>query len=286
MVAARIAGDAFAGGGASHAFYVAPDAGAAEPDSALSDDKHLDLYARHLFLPLRRNVREVVVAYGGDDEGDRRAIADVCGRAVRLEPMPKQALIDALQRRFRTRLAHDAALALDEAQPALSARRVVTPAQRAAGLALAGAVALGALVAPSVAEAAAFAALALLYCAHIVLRVLLYVLGWNGMSVYRVDVRELAAIDDADLPRYSILVPLYREANMVTQIAHALRRLDYPADKIDIKLIFEETDTETISAAHALQLDDRFEILIVPDADLHTKPRACNYALAHVPFLA
>ena len=59
-------------------------------------------------------------------------------------------------------------------------------------------------------------------------------------------------------------------------------RPDYPAAKLDIKLVLEEDDAETIAAAKALRLDGRFEILCVPSSPLRTKPRACNYALNFV----
>ncbi|WP_127144922.1 hypothetical protein [Pelagibacterium montanilacus] len=45
-------------------------------------------------------------------------------------------------------------------------------------------------------------------------------------------VRPLApaqVLADADLPVYSVMIPLRDEANMVPQIARAMRRLDYPA---------------------------------------------------------
>lgn len=38
-----------------------------------------------------------------------------------------------------------------------------------------------------------------------------------------------ALLDDAELPVYSVLIPLRDEAHMVSQIAAAMRRLDYPA---------------------------------------------------------
>jgi cellulose synthase/poly-beta-1,6-N-acetylglucosamine synthase-like glycosyltransferase len=62
-------------------------------------------------------------------------------------------------------------------------------------------------------------------------------------------------------------------------LARSLGGLDYPAAKLDVKLILEEDDVETFEAAKALRLDDRFEILRVPQAKLRTKPRACNYGL-------
>ena len=41
-----------------------------------------------------------------------------------------------------------------------------------------------------------------------------------------------ARIPDAELPVYTLLVPLYREANMLSPLTRALSRLDYPAAKL------------------------------------------------------
>jgi hypothetical protein len=49
---------------------------------------------------------------------------------------------------------------------------------------------------------------------------------------------------DQDLPVYSLLVPLYREAEVVPHLLAAMNRLDYPKAKLDIKLILEEDDRE------------------------------------------
>jgi glycosyltransferase XagB len=58
-------------------------------------------------------------------------------------------------------------------------------------------------------------------------------------------------IPDAELPLYTVLVPLYREANMLAPLTAALARLDYPGAKLDIKLILEAVDVETIAVARA-----------------------------------
>jgi cellulose synthase/poly-beta-1,6-N-acetylglucosamine synthase-like glycosyltransferase len=42
-------------------------------------------------------------------------------------------------------------------------------------------------------------------------------------------------IGDAELPIYTILVPLFREAKVLGALVESLRRLDYPAAKLDIK---------------------------------------------------
>jgi cellulose synthase/poly-beta-1,6-N-acetylglucosamine synthase-like glycosyltransferase len=86
-------------------------------------------------------------------------------------------------------------------------------------------------------------------------------------------------MQDAELPIYTLLVPLYREANMLAPLTRALSRLDYPAAKLDIKLILEEVDDETIAAARALYPPGNVEMLVVPDLHPRTKPKALNYAL-------
>ncbi len=83
----------------------------------------------------------------------------------------------------------------------------------------------------------------------------------------------------ADLPIYTILVPLYREANVLVQLTNALKALKYPAAKLDIKLLLEEDDQTSIKAAKALNLPDNFEIMIVPHALPKTKPKALNLGL-------
>lgn len=84
---------------------------------------------------------------------------------------------------------------------------------------------------------------------------------------------------DAELPIYSILVPLFREAEVLPDLIASLCRLDYPPAKLDILLILEEVDHETQAAARALALPGHFRIVVVPDVQPRTKPKALNYAL-------
>ena len=88
-----------------------------------------------------------------------------------------------------------------------------------------------------------------------------------------------ARLSDAELPVYTLLVPLLREANVLPALVRTLSRLDYPAAKLDIKLILEAADGDTIAAARALDLPGNCEVVIVPDLAPRTKPKAMNYAL-------
>lgn len=82
-----------------------------------------------------------------------------------------------------------------------------------------------------------------------------------------------------DLPVYSVLVALYKEVDVVPQLLVGLSQLRWPASKLEIKLICEEDDPETISAIKAHPLGSRVEVVIVPNTLPRTKPKALSYAL-------
>ena len=94
--------------------------------------------------------------------------------------------------------------------------------------------------------------------------------------------RRLRPVIRADLPVYSVLVALYREADMLPELVKALERLEWPRSKLDIKLVCEADDPETIKAARALRLPPHFEIVEVPRSSPRTKPKALSYALSMV----
>jgi cellulose synthase/poly-beta-1,6-N-acetylglucosamine synthase-like glycosyltransferase len=83
------------------------------------------------------------------------------------------------------------------------------------------------------------------------------------------------------LPIYTILLPVYREASILTQLVAGIQALDYPEDRLDVKLLLEEDDSETRDAAAALDLPPCFDVLVVPPVGPTGKPRACNHGLAH-----
>jgi glycosyltransferase XagB len=86
-------------------------------------------------------------------------------------------------------------------------------------------------------------------------------------------------LPDCALPRYSVLVPLYKETRVLPSLVAALKKLDYPAALLDTKIVLEESDRETIAAARAMTLPGNISLVIVPDSEPRTKPKALNYAL-------
>jgi cellulose synthase/poly-beta-1,6-N-acetylglucosamine synthase-like glycosyltransferase len=89
----------------------------------------------------------------------------------------------------------------------------------------------------------------------------------------------VAMLDDAELPVYTVLVPLRDEAHMVGQLAAALRAINYPPEKLDIRFVVETRSLATVAAVQRELYDPRFELVLVPDALPRTKPKALNYAL-------
>lgn len=85
--------------------------------------------------------------------------------------------------------------------------------------------------------------------------------------------------DDAELPIYSVLIPLRDEAHMVPQLYLAMCALDYPMEKLDIKFVVEDRSRATLDAAHQWPDDPRFSVVAVPNARPHTKPKALDFAL-------
>lgn len=92
-------------------------------------------------------------------------------------------------------------------------------------------------------------------------------------------IQPASRLADEDLPVITILCPMYKEAGSLPNLIGALRALDYPSGKLDIKLVLEADDHETLEAARRLATGPMFDIVAVPEGGPRTKPKACNYAL-------
>lgn len=79
-------------------------------------------------------------------------------------------------------------------------------------------------------------------------------------------------------PFYTVLVPLFREANMVPQLMSALTEIDYPKDKLEIFMICEAVDPPTIDEVRK-RAGGVFHLIVVPPGFPQTKPRALNFAM-------
>jgi cellulose synthase/poly-beta-1,6-N-acetylglucosamine synthase-like glycosyltransferase len=90
---------------------------------------------------------------------------------------------------------------------------------------------------------------------------------------------EARAVPDADLPLYTVLVPAYGEPAVVPGLLDALGRIEYPRDRLEVKLLLEADDLPTIRAAMEATTDLAVEVLLVPPGEPRTKPRALNFGM-------
>lgn len=136
---------------------------------------------------------------------------------------------------------------------------------------------IGWLLVPSMMLRAGTAALFFVFFLIIAWRSTILFCGWV-IAETQTSPAVLSA-QDKDLPIYSILVPAYREHDLMPQIARAMRALDWPAHRLDILILLEEDDAETIAAAETAAFPDGTRICRVPRIGPRTKPNALNYGL-------
>jgi hypothetical protein len=84
---------------------------------------------------------------------------------------------------------------------------------------------------------------------------------------------------DAELPSYTIITPLYREAEVLPELVGSLAAIDYPHDRLQALIVLEADDEITRAAARSVALPSFIQVLVAPPGTPRTKPRACNYAL-------
>ena len=207
--------------------------------------------------------------------------AQLTGRAVRPVLVTERALEVALERLYRGEYLARSTSELLERAPEDSAYWVLSRGQK---------IALGIFLLISALW------LAVDYVSYLIVTNALASLFYVSFSVYKfylvyralahdlevpVSDEEVAALDDRDLPVYTILIPVYKEAEVLPDLLEAVNRLDYPTTKLDIKVLMEADDLDTIEAFRRMNLPSHFQGIIVPNAPPKTKPKACNYGLIH-----
>ena len=256
---------------------------------ALSDfDPDYDL-SRRLPEPLARTLQAVPVAEEDgvlllavarplSDEG-ATATEEALGRPFHQLLAHRSDLDELIQQVHSSYYADVATQHLMENHPEQSAHVVLAPTQKAVFVMAAALLVICGVVWP---VGTTIALVALCTTVYVVvsayrLRLMLHALGTH----LETDVadEEVAALDERHLPTYTILVPLYREAGIVSRLVSDINALDYPRTRLDVKLLCEEDDVETIESIRRLSLPPHFHLVVVPDTQPKTKPKACNYGL-------
>jgi hypothetical protein len=255
---------------------------------ALADEVGLPFLSRWAAHPMARFPEGALsgVVPLAAEEGSRKvayapqaaAFRDVVARKGRLAPglaiVTPSALRDELMRARAHVIADLAADGLARMRPEHCARAGLTFRQALILVVAALALCTGFLIAPGSTWLWTTLLLGIAFFAVTTIR--LATLGeWIAPHPPR-----LPRSEDRDLPVYTVLVPLFREARVLPQLIAALRRLDYPRALLDIKLVVEEDDSETREALAAMDVPAWIEVIVAPPGQPRTKPRALNVALA------
>lgn len=249
------------------------------PDPSLVEESDVSHYMHELTLPWRRVDGRLTVATARPGPDAIRYVRHRWGSEVDIVVCTKFSLRMAIQNQFSAAYSHEAVYDLAEQDPEMSAQIVFTPIQLFVGWGLVSVAALGLYLRPVATLIAINLAMSLFYLGNFAFKAIVV---WAGGARIQ---RRQALVDasasllhDQDLPIYTVLVPMFREPEVLPILANALRKLDYPTAKLDIKIVLEAGDDATIAAAKALRLEQIFEIVIVPPSQPQTKPKACNYA--------
>ncbi len=158
---------------------------------------------------------------------------------------------------------------------------------------------VAAIVSSAWTAAVLFAAINVAYFLITPLKIYIAARGFQGSrGIAHLSHKQLTEAKNEELPVYTVLVPVYHEAKVLPRVMRNLYQMDYPKDKLDVKILMEEKDEETLDEAKKLGLFGEpttfvegipaenyreflkfFEPVVIPVADITTKPRACNYGL-------
>jgi cellulose synthase/poly-beta-1,6-N-acetylglucosamine synthase-like glycosyltransferase len=100
-----------------------------------------------------------------------------------------------------------------------------------------------------------------------------------GSFVPRLPQPKLRRLPDHQLPVYTIIAALYREAKSVGPLMQAIDAFDYPREKLQVILVLEPNDLATRAAIARLGPMPHVQVLIASTTGPQTKPKALNCAL-------
>lgn len=72
---------------------------------------------------------------------------------------------------------------------------------------------------------------------------------------------------------------MYKEEKILADLVESIKNIDYPSHLLDVKLLIEEDDQETMAAVAKIKLPKFIEVIKMPPVYPRTKPKACNYGL-------
>ena len=163
--------------------------------------------------------------------------------------------------------------------PLMSARNLVSRGQRNFLIGLLIAVVIGLVVNVGLTITVIAACFTLLYVIAVVYRSYLFTRSSRSNALEIVTDEEALIVPDSELPFYTILLPVYNESSVIIKLIENLALMDYPTSRLEVLLLVEEDDHETLGALRAAHPPPQFKLVVIPPAEPRTKPKALNFGL-------
>src|ERR1700683_1177148 len=117
------------------------------------------------------------------------------------------------------------------------------------------------------------------YLIAVLYRAFLFLRSMRNDSVEVVTDEEALGVPDSALPFYTVLIPAYKEPAVILKLIDNLTEMDYPEDRLEVLLLVEEDDHETLEVLQSADPPSCFRMVVVPPAEPRTKPKALNFGL-------
>jgi cellulose synthase/poly-beta-1,6-N-acetylglucosamine synthase-like glycosyltransferase len=161
----------------------------------------------------------------------------------------------------------------------LTARRRLSRAQAVALVGVLLGVVIGGILAPWPTAIVLTGVATLTYAVTLIERVRAFSGSMTDDPTVHITDEAARSVPDHELPIYTVLIPLYREPEVIAELVEAMARLEYPRDRLEIRLLLEDDDDVTLAASHSILTDLPIKVLVVPPGNPRTKPRALNYGM-------
>lgn len=127
----------------------------------------------------------------------------------------------------------------------------------------------------------AIACLTFFYFADLLFNLFVICRSFTKAPEIKIGKDEIQTLADHELPKYTIFCPLYKEWQVIPQFISAMNNLSYPKEKLQIMLLLEEDDKQTIEEVGKMSLPLNVDVIVVPHSFPKTKPKALNYGLKY-----
>ncbi len=148
--------------------------------------------------------------------------------------------------------------------PLMSARTLLSFGQRNLLIGLLIVTVIGLVLNARLTISSIFACFTLAYLITVIYRTYLFTRSSKSDALEVVTDEEALAVPDSELPLYTILVPAYKEASVILKLIENLAQFDYPTSRLEVLLLVEAEDEETLTALQTCDPPPHFKLVMVP----------------------